>query len=137
MKKCSKCNKTMDENNFRIRKDTGDLNAKCIDCIKLYKRYYYQKNKEYIVSKSVKRTAKIRKETRLWLNDLKNAPCKDCGKKYPPYIMDFYHIEQKENDINFYIRYGCSKSKLINEIKKCEIICANCHRERTYKRGQY
>lgn len=65
---------------------------------------------------------------------LKAVPCVDCGKQYPYYVMDFDH------------RDGEGKTKMISrmttgsmgirlaEIAKCDVVCSNCHRERTYRR---
>lgn len=63
----------------------------------------------------------------------KDIPCKDCGVIYPPYVMDFDHRELDKkiygvSDMHFY-----SLEKLETEIEKCDLVCANCHRERTHK----
>ena len=62
-------------------------------------------------------------------------PCKDCGIRYPYYVMDFDHLEKydKMNDINFLSSTG-RIGALKKEIAKCEIVCSNCHRIRTFKR---
>lgn len=31
---------------------------------------------------------------------------------------------------------GCTDEKLLNEIAKCDVVCANCHRMRTYLRRE-
>ena len=57
----------------------------------------------------------------------------DCGIKYPPYVMDFDHLGDKE----FVISKGVSMHspiKLLKEIAKCDVVCSNCHRLRTYNR---
>jgi len=64
----------------------------------------------------------------------KSVPCADCGKSYPHYVMDFDHInDDKVANVNELRRRG-SIAKLELEIKKCEVVCANCHRERTHQR---
>lgn len=70
-----------------------------------------------------------------FINEIKNKPCYDCGIIYPSYVMDFDHRkkEDKLNNIARLIRDGWSKEKLLFEIKKCDLVCANCHRIRTYK----
>jgi len=63
----------------------------------------------------------------------KSVPCRDCGKTYPPYVMDFDHVRGEKLVM-------VSKMMLRNrvmieaEIAKCDVVCANCHRERTHKR---
>ena len=60
------------------------------------------------------------------------TPCKDCGKIFHPFVMDFDHIgDDKKFNISKTIRTWTS---LFNEISKCELVCANCHRMRTLNR---
>ena len=56
--------------------------------------------------------------------------------KYPFYVMHFDHIgaEDKEGDVGYLVRVPVSEKKLRAEIAKCEVVCANCHAERTYTR---
>ena len=65
-------------------------------------------------------------------NVLKNQPCKDCGRSYPPYVMHFDHLKDKSFEITRSI--GKKMSILLKEIDKCEIVCANCHAIRTHNR---
>jgi hypothetical protein len=71
-----------------------------------------------------------------WLWALKERnTCLDCGKKYPHYVMDFDHLEDHEKEFNISAeisRKGFEQIKL--EVKKCEVICSNCHRIRTWVR---
>ncbi len=72
-------------------------------------------------------------DNRLYVRELKEkTPCKDCGKNYPFYVMHFDHLRDKKFNIGS--KNSISFNKLLNEINKCEIVCANCHAERTYKR---
>ena len=66
---------------------------------------------------------------------LKQKPCMDCGVKYPPYVMGFNHRDRrtKVDNINAMINlHGYSKDKILAEINKYDLVCANCHRIRTY-----
>jgi hypothetical protein len=77
---------------------------------------------------------KYRSKVRNIINSYKDVPCKDCGVKYPSYVMDFDHISDNKS---FTVSDGSANQsieKLITEIKKCEVVCANCHRIRTHKR---
>ena len=61
----------------------------------------------------------------------------DCGVQYPHYVMDFDHREKdlKLDSINRIINYhSYSKGKIIEEIEKYDLVCANCHRKRKYCR---
>lgn len=95
---------------------------------------HYQRNKEqYILKNKELRTKRLE-----FVNSLKNKPCTDCGIKYPPYVMEFDHLgnEKKFKEISVMVRQTYSEERILNEIKKCELVCSNCHRQRTYDRYQ-
>ena len=50
-------------------------------------------------------------------------------------VLEFDHKERKEKSYNvsYLMRRGLSFDKLIEEIKKCDVRCANCHRRKTEK----
>jgi len=61
----------------------------------------------------------------------------DCGKIYPPYVMDFDHRDPSEKVLNLSKVYAFGKEKLLAEVKKCDIVCSNCHRIRTFSRKDH
>ncbi len=68
------------------------------------------------------------------MRQMKSRPCADCGIQYPYYVMDFDHRQGENkvfemNRVN-YVAMGALKK----EIEKCDVVCSNCHRERTYQR---
>jgi hypothetical protein len=71
------------------------------------------------------------------IDSIKDVPCKDCGVKYPPYVMDFDHLPEfeKVDNIPRMINKRVSMDILLAEIAKCEVVCSNCHRIRTMTRG--
>jgi len=67
----------------------------------------------------------------------KNKPCTDCGVRYPYYVMEFDHLDSETKEFN--VSAGITRAsyeRLIAEIAKCEVVCANCHAERTHQRKQ-
>lgn len=68
------------------------------------------------------------------LRELKDRPCTDCGIQYPPYVMQFDHPEGSEKRANVAAMVTWSQASLLAEAAKCDIICANCHAERTHQR---
>lgn len=124
MKICSRCKKEKKEDQFRLRKNIkSGLQSWCKDCEKKYQNSYKRKADRKKWENERKR--KIRKI----IEDAKNKPCKDCEKKYPTYVMTFDHvIGKKEFGIATAICHPSrSFEKLIEEIKKCEVVCMNCH----------
>lgn len=66
------------------------------------------------------------------MREAKDCPCQDCNESYPSYVMDFDHRDpkQKTGFVGKMARYG--EKRLREEIAKCDVVCANCHRERTH-----
>lgn len=92
---------------------------------------YYPKEKKRFVEAA----ARHHQRKKEFINSVKDVPCKDCGKKYPPICMDFDHTNgEKRLAVSALLAKGMPMEKILNEIKKCEPICSNCHRIRTWKR---
>lgn len=66
----------------------------------------------------------------------KSNPCTDCGQSYPFYVMDFDHVRGIKR-FSLSKVHGRSLAVIETEMAKCEIVCANCHRERTYSRNVF
>jgi hypothetical protein len=64
---------------------------------------------------------------------IKSVPCMDCGNEYPSVCMDFDHIR---GDKTFNISQCKSLKDLNEEAAKCDVVCANCHRIRTWLSGR-
>ena len=63
---------------------------------------------------------------------LKADPCADCGKRFPAPCMDFDHVRGKKYfSISKATRSARGMATLIREMRKCDLVCANCHRVRT------
>ena len=108
------------------------MSYKDIEDRKAASKRHYAANKQ----KYLDRNKKYRAAIQTYIRGIKEAlPCNDCGKNYPYYVMDFDHLERKENIISFLSASG-RIGALKKEIEKCEIVCANCHRIRTHKRLQ-
>ena len=60
-------------------------------------------------------------------------PCSDCGES-DPVVLEFDHLSDKSFDVAYGLRNRRWES-VLREMKKCEVVCANCHRRRTAARG--
>lgn len=79
-------------------------------------------------------TIKKNREFREFINALKNNPCVDCGRIRPPVAMDFDHVSGgKVAGISNMWSWG--REKVIEELKKCELVCCICHRVRTVNKN--
>jgi hypothetical protein len=141
MKICHACHKKKPEEEFNWRnKAKGKRNPTCRECMRLYIREHYKSNTRYYVEKAHRRNRLYRQETHRRVFEYLSAhPCLDCGES-DPIVLDFDHIESKTKVAAVSEMISGLKSwKLISqEIQKCEVRCANCHRRKTAKqRGYY
>ena len=76
-----------------------------------------------------------RERIRVFINNyLKGNPCVDCGEA-DTIVLEFDHVAGKDFNISDATRKGVSMKRLKDEIAKCEVRCANCHRKKTYERN--
>jgi hypothetical protein len=68
------------------------------------------------------------------LEYFKTHPCTDCGD-VDPVVLEFDHLRDKLMNVSWLVR-GWRWDAVEAEIAKCEVVCANCHRRRTYTRQQ-
>ena len=137
MKQCSGCKKIKVLTKFSIRKSkkwTG-YNSRCKRCLADYALKYTYKNPEKKIKYQILQNIKRKKQFE-FVRAYKKKPCIDCQKEYPYYVMQFDHlgVKPKISTISKMMRQLPSMEKLIAEIEKCELVCANCHAIRTFKR---
>jgi predicted HNH restriction endonuclease len=96
---------------------------------KEYSRKYYEKNKEKAIAANQVVRARGKEKWDLYKGSLK---CARCPEKHIA-TLDFHHINPTEKE------YNVSKlvanrmyTKAYKEIKKCIVLCANCHRKLHY-----
>lgn len=99
-----------------------------------YNRAYYARTQtkrlERIKFYRTKRFAEIRR--------MKEAsPCADCGESYPYYVMDYDHRADEDKKFGIGVAMRTTGwQQILLEIQKCDLVCSNCHRIRTYNRSQ-
>ena len=91
---------------------------------KAYNKIYYADNRDYFIVKAKNQ----KKRKREWFERIKaDMKCQQCGTNHPA-TLDFHHHE--DNKL-FTVSEGLdrySEKKMLDEIAKCEVLCANCHR---------
>lgn len=131
-KTCSQCNKTKSVDNFHKNKSRSDgRQGVCKECRVTYVKQHYETNRVAYIARSKVCNDKHKR----WFEELKNKPCIDCQRSFHFSQMDFDHLENKEMNLSDMIRRGFGKKKILKEVEKCELVCANCHRLRTYNRS--
>ena len=88
----------------------------------------------YCRSCELKRTNERRYENKVKIfNYLKEHPCIDCGNSNP-LVLEFDHRQKKESrkhSLNEMVNNRVSWKRVFEEIQKCDVRCANCHRIKT------
>lgn len=74
---------------------------------------------------------------RRYVQKLKANPCMDCGGTFPACCMEFDHVRgTKIYIVSAMVGQSWSMQKLKEEIAKCDLVCANCHRIRHQRPGE-
>lgn len=134
-KYCSTCKDIKFKIEFNKNKSRKDgLNSICRECsIKRSKRYYNENREHHktVIGERNKQTFKEQREK--LFNYLKEHPCVDCGLTNP-IVLEFDHKNSSEKEYNVSKMIGnFGWPKIVKEINKCDVRCANCHRLRTAK----
>lgn len=132
MKLCTGCSTTKPLVDFGRNRNTKDgYDHRCKGCRREYARSYYRAN----TSSYTSRMKRIRQECRDLVIAAKSVPCADCGNRFPHFVMDFDHRDPstKLRDVSYLMNSG-QRQAMIDEIAKCDVVCANCHRFRTQDR---
>jgi len=106
-----------------------------LDDKRLYQRDHYAKHRvRYSERKKVARKI-IRERLRTLVNDAKKGGCIDCKNEFRPWVLQFDHVSGiKVSDIASMVGQYLSEATINKEIAKCEVVCANCHADRTHRR---
>lgn len=96
-------------------------------------REHYRQNK----AAYLERNKRVRHDIREMVRAAKDRPCADCGRSFPSYVMDLDHRpgEAKRFELGGIGRKTPSRPQVTAEIAKCDVVCANCHRVRTFSRA--
>ncbi len=114
--KCPKCNQTESDGAefYKPSKKTGKRQSYCKKC-----------NHENTLQRQ--QLFKIR------CLEYKGSKCVKCGYDKCNAALEFHHRDPSQKEINFskYRNTSWDKNKqlVISELDKCDLLCANCHRE--------
>ena len=100
---------------------------------KTYATTYYANNRELVIAAS-RVSAKAYKDK--WRRFKATLACINCGQNHPA-TFDFHHVDSstKEESVNKLLKNRAFK-RAMEEIKKCVVLCANCHRIHHYDERQ-
>lgn len=108
------------------------MTFKCIEAKRAYNRKWYADNPEYR-KRQAQLKAELKSKNREWVWNYKvSIGCQMCNET-DPCCLDFHHINgDKDKNISDLVTHRWSLKKIKEEIKKCQVLCANCHRKAHY-----
>lgn len=131
---CTKCEIEKPVADFS-KKTEKYLHSYCKPCVLAYSKEHYRKNPATYRARLDAKEGKLRK----YLRDLKDGKqCMDCLVAYPHYMLDFDHRDgaTKVAEVSTLVKGFGTLKAIEEEVAKCDLVCANCHRSRTYWRSR-
>jgi hypothetical protein len=134
-KRCSGCGEFKPLTEYHLSRNKKDgRQAYCKECNNLAAKQFHAMNAEHCRARIKKRSDRIREDNRWRLVAyLLKHPCVDCGET-DPVVLDFDHLRDKRMNVSALVNQPAPWNVILAEIRKCEVVCANCHRRRTCER---
>lgn len=80
-------------------------------------------------NENINSTTKTRRNTKIALVEAFHHRCAYCGLQDEPCIYDFHHLIPENKDFGLSAGISKSRQSILQEAKKCVMLCANCHRK--------
>lgn len=131
--RCVRCLQWKPVGDFH-RSRTGQFSY-CRNCRNAYDRSYYRTRGK--AARNARKRAWLTAE-RKWMASLKHGiPCADCRCVFPVYVMHWDHLPDFQKTDSISAMVGSRRREaILQELKKCELVCANCHILRTIGRSR-
>jgi 5-methylcytosine-specific restriction endonuclease McrA len=131
VRRCGRCRLELPLESFNTLGD--GLQWWCRTCFAAYFRARGDLHRQQ--SKAAKQV-RVRALRAYVLHYLREHPCVDCGES-DPVVLEFDHIGEKTAGIATLVGAGVTLDVVRQEISRCEVVCVNCHRRRTARRGRW
>jgi hypothetical protein len=138
LRRCGRCEelKPIEEFAWR-RKARGQRDNYCAPCRAAYKQEHYAANRSrYVAQALARKRSLVLQRTECLVEYFLAHPCVDCGEG-DPLVLEFDHCAGEKI---FCIGKGLRDrnwQSVLDEMAKCDVVCANCHRRRTARRGRF
>jgi hypothetical protein len=136
-KYCKGCDKTKIVDAFEFGNKAKTYRAAlCIECRREPKREAVRKHYRANTAAYATRRDRSREKVVLFVRQYKieHPVCMDCKLPHPYWRLDFDHLRDKQALLSRAASDCWSLTRIVDEMAKCEIVCANCHRDRTQAR---
>ena len=133
-KTCTKCGFPKDEQSFSFKNvKTGQRHSWCRACHRGNHTQYNRQNKEKYREKNKRNKATHDPIIISLLWSEKSQPCVICGYAFHPVAMDFDHVYgAKKGNISRMVTSTLGFDAILDEISKCQVVCACCHRVKSF-----
>ena len=127
--------RTMLMSTQRVLAEVAKCDIVCVNCHRIRTRDAERRRPRRPVSTALVQVLRLRRwrEQAGLLDRLRSISCADCGGHFEACAMDFDHRKPAEKRYTVTRMVGRQPSATImDEVAKCDIVCANCHRLRTW-----
>jgi hypothetical protein len=134
---CSSCKETKSKEFFSFDKTSKKREGRtywCKTCASKKSRFYYKRSSaspEWKLNRNAQGRA-VRLSVKQKAVSLLGNQCFDCKQSFPMSVYDFHHLYPNKKDLTIG-KHKIWGEKLLAELKKCILLCANCHRIRHFE----
>jgi hypothetical protein len=127
-RRCKRCERTLPLEAFNRYKDGHQW--WCREC---FKTYFRERGQRHLEQAAESRNARRQSARELVLERLRDSACVDCGER-DPVVLEYDHLAEKLFAISTLVSRPTRSDLIEAEMAKCDVVCCNCHRRRTYTR---
>jgi len=133
MKKCNKCGEEKDLTHYSPNKTCKDGHVgTCKPCANERVSKWYKDNRARRQLAANKRNQERKSLVVAHFGDR----CEDCHNSFENCVYEFHHLDPSKKDVNPSEAMTRSMSRMWEELDKCVMLCANCHRLRHFANGE-
>lgn len=139
MKLCTKCKEEKPDECFRWQnKAKGVRQRWCKSCASAHESSSWKNNDKFRTKRFAEQAIRLKRNQKFLDEYMSDKSCEICGIN-DPRVLEFDHLDRatKKDNVSDLIHKICSITTILDEISKCRILCANCHRIYTREQRNY
>lgn len=110
-----------------LETDIVEITRTCKKCGRIKPLSKFKNGNGYVCKNCGKSKNKQNKVK--WIQSFKGSGCQLCGYNAHPTAIEFHHVNAEDKDRDLSLMKSMGYQNIVDEISKCLIVCANCHRE--------
>jgi hypothetical protein len=126
-KVCPRCGRKRRRSSFNKHRARPDgMQSICRDCQNAGDRAFHARTPRARYAQKQRRIQELRD----WYQAYRATLCCASCPESDPVCLDFHHrTDDKTTNVANMVSSGWAKERIIEEIEKCAVLCANCHRK--------